>query len=346
MFQFTDYAQGQGTRSDYLNWLKANNLEDNIQNQIRRVFETSIFSNSALTFYNHHTNSTIISGASDSVGRLGKVTSTEDALSTNDPAKASAFFQIGYERPSYYHTEREEWSKQANTYFNKSNVSADKSKWKFTSASNIMTGGSSANSTKKTNKCPKNNNRASWGNDGTGSYTQAGIWKYNELPDELKKYAIDPTSLGMTFGSSSGWVGTSYGNQCTDLSQSLFNLLWEKDGQHGVISRPAAGRDEAIYHARDWGGSTSTQPSKGAISGGNAGNIQWGHTYIVSHVFENGDILVVEQNYRVSGEAANEMYTWNYRIETVAEYQKNKTTFFNPETVGYKPVAKVKMLGN
>ena len=38
------------------------------------------------------------------------------------------------------------------------------------------------------------------------------------------------------------------------------------------------------------------------------------HTGIVCHVFENGDILIVEQNTPLSGVGGGHIDTWNYRV--------------------------------
>ena len=226
-------------------------------------------------------------------------------------------------------------------------MKADPSKWKFNS-SGSSSSASSSSSKKKDSECKyDNSSKAGWGNDGTGSYTQAGVWKPEELPDELKKYAIDPESLGLHFGSSDGW--SNPGDQCAHLSETMISTLWEKNGQSLGVIRTEAGADEADSHANAYHGKVTNQPTKGAVAGVPRGarnsDLSYGHTYIVSHRFENGDILVLEQNFGKSGASNGTTCTWNYRIVTKDEYNSTQTKFFSPESVGYTPVAKVKMKG-
>lgn len=273
----------------------------------------------------------------------------EALISAEDPAEAALYFMMAYERPGSPHPERLEWAKQANKVFNKDNVKADRSKWKFGSSSS---GASSSSSDKKKSdgECPAGHKdaKAGWGEDGTGTYSQGGSWKPDELPDELKKYAIDPESLGMHFSSPEGWPNPN--GQCAHLSESMMALLWQKDGQSKGVKRTFFGKDEADSHAEFYGGSVTDQPTKGAVSGVPAGS-GWsdpeaGHTYIVSHRFANGDILVVEQNMTgKSGDAIHQPCTWNYRIVPKEQYSNPRTKFFSPESLGYKPNPKVKMKG-
>ena len=66
----------------------------------------------------------------------------------------------------------------------------------------------------------------------------------------------------------------------------------------------------------------------------------------MSHVFENGDILVVEQNIRgYSGENNGESYSWSYQYVPKAKYEKDKYKFSSPESKGYKISSKAKSLG-
>lgn len=272
----------------------------------------------------------------------------EALISTENPADAALYFMMAYERPTYPHPERLEWARQANKVFNKDNIKADRSKWKFGSSS----GGATSSSSKKKSddECPADHKdaKAGWGEDGTGTYSQGGSWKPDELPDELKKYAIDPESLGMHFSSPDGWP--NHGGQCAHLSESMMALLWEKDGQSKGVKLTYYGKDEADSHAEFYGGSVTDQPTKGAVAGVPPGT-PWsdpeaGHTYIVSHRFANGDILVLEQNMRnKSGDAIHQQCTWNYRIVPKEQYSNPRTKFFSPESLGYKPNPKVKMKG-
>lgn len=272
----------------------------------------------------------------------------EALISTENPADAALYFMMAYERPTYPHPERLEWARQANKVFNKDNIKADRSKWKFGSSSDEA--GSSSSKKKSDDECPAGHKdaKAGWGEDGTGTYSQGGSWKPEELPDELKKYAIDPESLGMHYSSPDGWPNPN--GQCAHLSESMMALLWEKDGQPKGVKRTYYGKDEADSHAEFYGGSVTDQPTKGAVAGVPPGT-PWsdpeaGHTYIVSHRFANGDILVLEQNMSgKSGDAIHQKCTWNYRIVPKEQYSNPRTKFFSPESLGYKPNPKVKMKG-
>ena len=79
-----------------------------------------------------------------------------------------------------------------------------------------------------------------------------------------------------------------------------------------------------------------------------------GHTGIVSHVFENGDMLVIEQNIQgLSGASRRHKYDtlgvdefeWNYRIITSSEIKGKGYVFASPEAKGYKPNPKAKYVG-
>ena len=97
----------------------------------------------------------------------------------------------------------------------------------------------------KLDKCKDKKSSAKYG--GTGWQSKGGVysgatgftqsWRYDSLPDELKQYAIDPRSLGMKYGESTGWnigaanyISAGYADQCTALSSALMGVLWEKDG--------------------------------------------------------------------------------------------------------------------
>lgn len=331
LFQFTPYTKFANSSW----WQKVNKDEGWApENQIGYLLDAE-FWNHQLEAYFHRTGSSAFS-------------SVEDLISTEDPANAALYFMMAYERPLDAHPERLEWAKQANKVFNKDNIKADKSKWKFGSSS----GGATSSSSKKKSddECPAGHKdaKAGWGEDGTGTYSQGGSWKPEELPDELKKYAIDPESLGMHFSSPDGWP--NHGGQCAHLSESMMALLWEKDGQSKGVKRTYYGKDEADSHAEFYGGSVTDQPTKGSVAGVPPGT-PWsdpeaGHTYIVSHRFANGDILVIEQNMsHMSGDAIHQQCTWNYRIIPKEQYSNPRTKFFSPESLGYKPNPKVKMKG-
>lgn len=330
LFQFTPY-----TKFSHSKWWKGRSGSDGwaVENQVDAVWGLE-FGNRAVEIY---------------FSRTGKndFNRVEDLISTENVELAQLYYQMSYERPEKPHPERAEWAKQANKVFNKDNIKADKSKWKFDGASSDGKATASDDSKKQDDDdcLVKESDKAGWGEDGTGTYSQKGAWKPNELPDELKKYAIDPESLGMKYGSPEGWPNP--GDQCAHFSESMMALLWEKDGKTHPVVRSTYGKQEADNHASAFGGSVSNQPVKGAISGTSSSIAPVaGHTYIVSHRFANGDILIVEQNMTgKSGYAIGQPCTWDYRIVTKAEYEQEGAKFYSPEKEGWKPVSKVKMKG-
>jgi len=290
-------------------------------------------------------------------GKTPDFQTIEQFLSTDDPAKAAAAFQYGYERPAAYHPEREDTARQVNAVFNKDNVKADPSKWKFTSSSSttVVNGLTSQKDKKKLDDCgieieENSGVGGSWGEDGTGShnYKNWDRWKANELPDDLKKYALDPTKVGMKLGGE-GW--SNPGGQCVHFSSSFLYALWEKDGKRNsaangptgsIGNHSIYGKDTAESMAIAYGGKTSSKPTKGAVASTPPGAPDApgfaGHTWIVSHVFENGDILIIEQNMtNVSGDNIGAPNTWSYRIATTEFLNQAKPTFFDPSTVSYEP---------
>lgn len=163
--------------------------------------------------------------------------------------------------------------------------------------------------------------------DGTGTVpADATAWGYKpeDLPDSLKQYIIDPSKNGLVYGGS-GWVENS--GQCVDLTISLGNHLWGHSGS--VVGN---GKDQAAVWASIFGNSVKTTPKKGAIFSTQNGGGGYGHTGIVSHVFEDGSILFVEQNTPLSGiNYFHKANTWNYRIWTPAQQKAEVTTFAYPD---------------
>lgn len=172
-------------------------------------------------------------------------------------------------------------------------------------------------------------------------------WKKDDLPDELKQYAIDPESLGMKFHSSEGWttgaanyVKAGINNQCTTLSAALMGLLWvDKDNKpigtkHGMTGH---GYQLVGQMESELGVKSSSKPTSGdVISFGSSPSIP-NHTAVVSHVFENGDILIIEQNVKgLSGEGNGEEFSWSYQYVPKATFEKEGYKFASPAGAGYK----------
>jgi hypothetical protein len=199
--------------------------------------------------------------------------------------------------------------------------------------------------------------------DGTGSHSLTipqgfGLaFKPQDLPEELKKYAIDPESIGMKYGGAwsysldktndAGWINfvPEEPGQCTELVASVTCNLWSKDGSH-FINGQGNGKDVADIVAGKLGISVTNQPKTGAIFSTNYAN-GYGHTGIVSHVFENGDVLVVEQNItNYSGASNGTPNTWDYRLISKASYGSEfDRGFAYPGDAGYSISGSLKTLG-
>ena len=311
-------------------------------------------------------------GSSAGVGYYGTkpFSSLEDLLSEEDPERASEGFHGGYERGDrgLWFKKKQmtfDYAKKANSVFNKDDKKADESKIKEAVGGKSSGGDSDKSKTdvdtskekdkdtqssaeqkcldnvKKKKKKDDETTGASWGKDGTGDAgMKAGNsfevgWMPDQLPDKLKKYAIDPKKVGLGWKSSKNWdigTGSSTYGQCVNLSTSMFGLIWTKDGK--TPSRDKAGQiygdgqDSVSYVEKVYGVKATNKPSKGAIFSAKGGTDMGpdpahGHTGIVSHVFKNGDVLILEENVGPlkgggSGDdgGPNNPMTWNYRLVT------------------------------
>lgn len=181
--------------------------------------------------------------------------------------------------------------------------------------------------------------------DGTGDDSDL-LPKYTKpvmgdnIPEELKKYIkYDPQKYGMSYNANppSGWkadywVGQSPAGQCTEFAESFTACLY------GILDTAAGnGQDVASSYAKKFGGKTTDKPSATAIGSVKAGAENTGdagHVYIVEHVFSNGDILIVEQNFAgASGQSGGKPYTWNYRIIEKSVYSGHTDFYKSTETL-------------
>lgn len=207
----------------------------------------------------------------------------------------------------------------------------------------------------------KGNSGGSLEQDGTGSHnisiSPAGnFYSKDELPDELKKYAIDPESIGMKYGApweggisgpnSNGWIDfvgvfdAGWAGQCTELSASMLYNLWEKGGEH-FVNAQGNGNEVAGIVAQKTGAKVTNSPKMGSVFSESSV-----HTGIVSHVFENGDILVIEQNTPKSGNTIGKPNTWNYRLIAAKDISTHcGNGFTNLGDAGYTIVGSVKAMG-
>lgn len=176
------------------------------------------------------------------------------------------------------------------------------------------------------------NNKAA---DGTGQVpsdvTTGAYYTPDTLPDSLKEFYADPQHLGIEWRSSGGWLNVSTtADQCTDLAQTYFMHLYNKDTPNDRPQPGGHGAQVAGNWANHLGQQTSPVPSEGAVFS-DSSTSSYGHTGIVQHVFANGDILIIEQNSPASGLGAGMTYSWNWRVVVKSEYEGKEYTFFRPE---------------
>lgn len=259
---------------------------------------------------------------------------TKAINNTDGIATLSAIADGGWATDSTYKTKLiDMYHKLGKTYewLDKEAISAHGDKpYKATTAS-VGDAGLSDTFTSNSKDCSDSSSGGA--TDGTGTVpADATAWGYGpgNLPESLKRYIIDPKSLGMAYANSSGWFnpGSDYlAGQCVNLTISLGNHLW---GHSGSVS--GNGKDQAGAWANIFGNSVKTTPKRGAIFSTQNGGGGYGHTGIVCHVFENGSILIVEQNTPLSGaDYFKKSYTWNYRIWTPAQQKAEVISFAYPD---------------
>lgn len=183
--------------------------------------------------------------------------------------------------------------------------------------------------------------------DGTGTYNPAdgSIWTDTRfephvarrqigLPDSIAPYAIDPTKVGLLWSDEASWYLRCYDfANCTDFSSNMAARLWSKDGQPAENVMGNGGQVTSFWEKK--GIPKVNVPSAGAVFSVEYGPGLAGHTGIVSHVFEDGTILIIEQNVAGwSGAENNSPRTWNWRILRPEEWQ-GKYTFTDFRSAGY-----------
>lgn len=183
--------------------------------------------------------------------------------------------------------------------------------------------------------------------DGTGTYNPAdgAIWTDTRfephvarrqigLPDSIAPYAIDPTKVGLLWSDEASWYLRCYDYaNCTDFSSNMAARLWSKDGQPAENVMGNGGQVTSFWEKK--GIPKVNVPSAGAVFSVEYGPGLAGHTGIVSHVFEDGTILIIEQNVAGwSGAENGSPRTWNWRILRPEEWQ-GKYTFTDFRSAGY-----------
>lgn len=207
---------------------------------------------------------------------------------------------------------------------------------------------------------PSHSNGGSWRGAGGQPSMTSGIWLPPQaagkvtgkemLPDELREYALDPESVGLMYGDSGSWMNKWGDNgQCTHLTSNLAEYIWAKDGEP-IHNMKGHGRQVVGNYASKYGADgESTTPTGGAIFSTTDGfstdenGQKYGHTGIVSHVFDNGDFLVIETNMGgYSGTAIGIPHTYSYRYISKQKAINGGFTFYDPSRVGFKLVPGIK----
>lgn len=184
--------------------------------------------------------------------------------------------------------------------------------------------------------------------DGTGTYNPAdgAIWTDTRfephvarrqigLPDSIAPYAIDPTKVGLLWSDEASWYLRCYDYaNCTDYSANAAYHMWFKDGQPAENVMGNGGQVTSFWEKK--GIPKTNIPKAGNIFSVEYGPGLAGHTGQISHVFEDGTILIIEQNVAGwSGAENGSPRTWNWRILRPEEWQ-GKYTFTDFEAAGYK----------
>lgn len=183
--------------------------------------------------------------------------------------------------------------------------------------------------------------------DGTGTYNPAdgAIWTDTRfephvarrqigLPDSIAPYAIDPTKVGLLWSDEASWYLRCYDYaNCTDYSANAAYHMWFKDGQPAENVMGNGGQVTSFWEKK--GIPKTNIPKTGNIFSVEYGPGLAGHTGQISHVFEDGTILIIEQNVAGwSGAENGSPRTWNWRILRPEEWQ-GKYTFTDFEAAGY-----------
>lgn len=277
----------------------------------------------------------------------------EQFAQETDPTQATLMWN-SYERGDQKvipRAQKQADATKANEIFNKDKHKFDRAKFDKNFGGSGKSGGksgSSGSSEKKKVKCKDGTGGGGDGwqaKGGKHNYSNGQGWKPQDLPEDLKQYALDPKSLGMEYGKSTGWDPVVphpfMCNQCTGLSAALMHHLWEKDGRHPT-QLMGNGIDVVSNWVATYGGSSTSEPVSGAVFSSTSSVVE-GHTGVVSHVFDDGSILIVEQNLPgLSGGTTVGPFTWNYRIVSADALKANSFTFYNPADNGFKvnPAAK------
>ena len=348
LFQFTPFTKF--TTSEY--WGKFKPEGWSVENQLGFLITENFFTRSIEPY---------MSSSPRRYGRAVVHSTVEQFFKETNPRLAAQTFVTAYERPGSYYSRVEDTAVAVDKMFNTSNVGAEPNKWQFrASKSNFLSKlKNSLDGLKKNSKmlkCVKKRSsniegwEAGWGSHGlTLSEGGEGLSFFeDELPASLRPFVLNLKQAGLPNGSCTpswlNWTNTAsafLNGQCVALSKAAFHAIWLKDGKPGPAFAENGGK-MADAAAKAFGGQLSDKPSKGAVAQVQqcTANGCYGHTYIVSHVFANGDILIIEQNYR-AGWARKRSCEYEYRLMSPKHLAKKPVQFFSPASLGYKPNPKV-----
>lgn len=231
---------------------------------------------------------------------------------SSSPEDAATDWMNLYERPSptaraMTNNDRRSAAAKAYQIFGGANISAKDSI--LGDAAGAANAGQAAAQSDQDSACSTNGGGVT---DGTGKVpdeVKGKLYAANEIPDSLKQFLL-PINLS----DARGVPGESWahpGGQCVDYSVSEAVALWNNtkswslgngvDQVNSAIKFGYAVKDDAP-HAGDIVSCDGTDPSIG-------------HTWIVGHVFEDGSVLVQEQNFPgKSGDDMGTPKTWDVGV--------------------------------
>lgn len=179
-------------------------------------------------------------------------------------------------------------------------------------------------------------------------------YKWDSTPKDIKKYIHDPNDVGMKFDQGGeGWFlgGAAKGNnnsteQCVIFAESYFLKIHGLPASNWVSGNDANGQDMVRRFSQELGGKGTGTPHQGdiaSVKGGSTGGAleapvdgtYYGHTFIVSHVLQNGDLIGLEENMAWSGENLSGTYTNSVTWDTILlkkdTYKKWGIKFYHPD---------------
>lgn len=248
--------------------------------------------------------------ANNAIKNYGLHVGTKEFAHETDPKRAADIWMLGYERPgnpAATQAARQAAAQKAYELFGGASIAPKDSI--LGDAARTADNGAAAEQEERNSACDVGSGGVA---DGTGKVpdgVQGKLYPANEIPDSLRQFLL-PINLSDARGvNGESWAHP--GGQCVDYSVSEAVALWNNtkswskgngvDQVNSAIEFGYAVKDSAP-HAGDIVSCDGTDPSIG-------------HTWIVGHVFEDGSVLVQEQNYPgKSGDDMGMPKTWDVGI--------------------------------